>query len=333
VRSQFLCLLLCLPPQITAAMLETRTSSVLQTFSHALVVGAGLVYLFGFIIVSINDASYGIADFGLFRTKVIAVGTLFVLLLSLPMLLTFRIFSLFGLTVESADISWLVATPANRSYVIAVVALSIPFASFGLAFPLVFLFNTFPEWKGMGFGLFILTGALLITLRVFAKKWFNVHPLLFVLLCFLDTAALFLILFEFADRQIFWFVVWLSLACLFTLQISLKILRRDEARKTEWERLFLTIIPVVFFVYADKVYPNIKHQYGGGAPVPVVLHLTKKLPIFDSESVPFALIDETEQGYYVVRGSDKAVFIARGLVEEVEFLRPASSTDTKVKKP
>ncbi|MFZ0581246.1 MAG: hypothetical protein WAN72_07355 [Candidatus Acidiferrales bacterium] len=45
-------------------MAETRTSSVLQTASHILVVGAGLVYFFGFIIVSIFDAIYGIVDFG-----------------------------------------------------------------------------------------------------------------------------------------------------------------------------------------------------------------------------------------------------------------------------
>jgi len=63
-------------------MPETRTASFLQTISHLLVVGAGIVYLFGFIIVSVFDASYGIADFSLFRTKVIAVGTLFVFLLA-----------------------------------------------------------------------------------------------------------------------------------------------------------------------------------------------------------------------------------------------------------
>jgi len=55
-------------------MPETRTASFLQTISHVLVVGAGLLYLLGFIIVSAFDASYGIADFSLFRAKVIAVG-------------------------------------------------------------------------------------------------------------------------------------------------------------------------------------------------------------------------------------------------------------------
>jgi hypothetical protein len=314
-------------------MFDNRASALLQTVSHLLVVGAGLVYLFGFIIVSIFDASYGIADFSLFRTKVIAVGTLFVILIALPMLLTFRMFSLFGLTVERADVSGVTITPKNRPFLIADVALSIPFACVGITYPLVFLFNRFPEWKWVGLGLFMLTCALAAALGVFAKKRFDAHPFLFVFLSSLNTAAGFLILFKYADRRIFWFDVWLSLVCLFTLHTSLKIRKTDELHKTEWERLFLMVVPAIFGLYATKVYPSIKHQFGGGEPVPIVLHLAKKLPVFDSQSVPVSLIDETEQGYYVLRGSDKALFVARGLVEEVEFLHSGQTAETAPAKP
>jgi hypothetical protein len=316
-----------------AAMTENRTTSFLQSTSHVLVVGAGVVYLFGFIIVSIFDASYGIADFNLFRTKVIAVGTLFVFLLAVPMMMTFRMFAFFDMTVEHAGVTGLTVTPQNRPLIIAFVALSIPFACYGLTLPLFFLFTTFPGWAGIGFGYFLLAAALMATLGVFGKKWFDSHPLPFVLLSSLNTAVFFIILLAYAARSIFWFVVWLSLVCLFTLQVSLRMLKPEEARKTEWERLFLTIVPAVFFIYAAKVYPNIRHGIGGGAPVPIVLHLTKKLPVFDSETVPVSLIDETEQGYYVLRGSDKAMFVARGLVEEVEFLRSEPTTNTQGKKP
>ncbi len=201
----------------------------------------------------------------------------------------------------------------------------------GLTYPLVFLFSTYPEWRGIGLALFALTAVVIAALGVLGRKWFNAHPLLFVSLSFLDAAALFTIVFKYADRTIFWFVVWLSSVCLFTLYISLKIRNPGELRKTEWERIFLMIVPVVFFTYATKVYPKIRHQFGGGAPVPVVLHLAKKMPVFDSTSVPVSLIDETEQGYYVVRGSHKALFVARALVEEVEFLREQPSQNTGAK--
>jgi hypothetical protein len=211
--------------------------------------------------------------------------------------------------------------------------LSMPFACMGLTFPLMFLSPTIPKWEGRGFWLFILLAALKVALRISSNKWFNARPFLYVFLSSIITVVLFVILFKYDARSFFWFVVWLSLVCLFTLQVGSRIRKPEEARRTEWERLFLTIVPIIFGLYATKVYPNIRHHYGGGAPVPIVLHLTKKLPVFDAESVPVSLIDETEQGYYVLRDSDKAMFVARGLVEEVEFLPSAPSTNTQQKKP
>jgi len=300
-----------------------------------LVVGAGVVYLFGFIVVSIFDASYGIADFNLFRTKVVAVGSLFVFLLAVPMVVTFRMFSFFGLTVEHVNPSPIEVLPKNRLFVVADIALSIPFACVGLTVLMGFLSPKFSlsEWKGWGFGLFIFVAALTAAQAISAKKWFNAHPFLFVFLSSLNTAALFFIVFRYADRSYFWLVLWLSLVCLFTLHTSLKLQTPEALRKTEWERLFLVIVPAIFVLYATKLYPNIKHQFGGGAPVPIILHMTKKMPVFDSETVPVSLVDETEQGYYVLRGSDKAVFVARSLVEEVEFLRDTPVNDTNAKKP
>jgi hypothetical protein len=314
-------------------MPENRTSAFLQTTSHVLVVGAGLVYLFGFIIVSIFDATYGIADFSLFRTKVVAVGTVFVILVSIGMLLTFRMFSIFGLTVEHANISSVAVTDQNKPFIIAEVALSIPFACMGVAVPLSFLFSAFPIWTWAMVGFILIQAAVIATLGVMRQKRFNEHPFVFVFLSALNTAALFLVLFCYGNRNTFWFVVWLSLVCLFTLQTSFKISKPEELRRTEWERLFLTIVPIVFGLYATKLYPKIPHQFGGGEPVPIVLHLTKKLPVFDSESASVSLIDETEQGYYVLSANDKALFVARSLVEGVEFLRHGQAAQTVPAKP
>src|SRR6266568_3613806 len=113
-------------------MTENRTKTTLETFSQALVVGAGLLYLFGFVIVSIFDASYGVADFSLFRTKVLAVGTLFVFLLSLPVLLTFRMFGIFGLRNRTPD-PFTPSSPRARVFHFIDVALYVPFACTGIA--------------------------------------------------------------------------------------------------------------------------------------------------------------------------------------------------------
>jgi hypothetical protein len=213
-----------------------------------------------------------------------------------------------------------VVTPENRLFAIAYVGVSIPFACAALTWPLVFVFAKYPHWTGKGLGLWVALCMLVAAIGVVLKKWRDTHPFLLVLLEALCTAALLIVLFRYTDRAIFWFVIWLSAVSAFTVNISLKIYKPEEARKVEWERLFMTVIPVVFFLYAAKVYPNIRHELGGGSPVPVVLHFTKKLPVFDSDSVSVSLIDETEGGYYVVHDSQKALFIAHNLVEEVEFL-------------
>jgi hypothetical protein len=104
---------------------DNRVSATLQTASHVLVVGAGLIYLFGYIIVSLFDATYSIADFTLFRTKVVAVGALFVVLVALAMLLTFRMFSMFGFSMPHAEFTGVPVTDKNRTFLFTDVAISI----------------------------------------------------------------------------------------------------------------------------------------------------------------------------------------------------------------
>jgi hypothetical protein len=74
-------------------MAENRVSAVMQTASHVLVVGAGLVYVCGFIIVSVFDSTYGIVDFALFRTEIAATGTLFLFVLMFPVVFVLRLLS------------------------------------------------------------------------------------------------------------------------------------------------------------------------------------------------------------------------------------------------
>jgi hypothetical protein len=310
-------------PGTSGPMPENRTSAILQVSSHILVVGTGLVYLFGFIIMSIFDARYGIADFALFRPRIVASGCLFAFLALLPMLMTLRAFSLFGLTAQHAEFTGLQVTPENRLYVLLHVSLGLAVACFGLIWPLIFIFQVFPEIGWPVIALIVLDAAVVAALGIQGQKRFDTHPFLFVTISSVSAAVLFLVLFRYADRVIFWIVLWFFSICMFTLSISLKLSTPGQIRRTEWERSALLIFPFVFFIYAAKVYPNLRHEIGGGAPVPVVLHLTKKLPQFDSESAPALLIDETDQGYYLLFRGNKAEYLTRGLVEEIEFL-PAS---------
>ncbi len=308
-------------------MIDNRTS-ILQTISHILVVGAGVVYLIGFFVVSAFDAKYGITDYSLFRTRVIGVGILFFCLVALPVLGTLRGFALFGLDLERPFTQKVEIKKENRIFVIADAYLTSPLIAAGFPYLLVFLFPAFPEWAGIGILILVVQMALAVTLRLACHKWFNDHPLILSGLSFLNAIALFLNLYRYADRTLFWTTAWFTSISIFTLAISLKSRTPTDIRKTEWERMVLAIIPVVLLTYASKVYPKIRREFGGGSPVPIVLHLTKKLSPFGSDAPSVSLIEETEQGYYVLGSSDKAAFISRGLVEEVEFLNSVNQSQS-----
>jgi len=130
---------------------------------------------------------------------------------------------------------------------------------------------------------------------------------------------------RYGNATLFWFIVWLSFVCWLTLYVALKFVKREDHKGIEWERLILLALPLVFGVYAIKVYPNLSHQFGGGSPVHVMFHLNKKLPSFASDDVPAMLLDETEQGFYLVQDLGKSTFLARSLVDSVEFVRGQTS--------
>lgn len=55
-----------------------------------------ILYVAGFLVVTFENASFGIVSFGLFRAKVLSAGILFAVFLFLPLLETSRSFGLFG---------------------------------------------------------------------------------------------------------------------------------------------------------------------------------------------------------------------------------------------
>lgn len=298
------------------------TAEKLKGLTGLPLAGVGVVYLFGFVIVSIFDSTYGIADFSFFRTKVIAAGALFLVLVAISVFVTFRLFSIMGLTVDRHGVpppAVVVVTDENKFFVIADRVLFIPYASVVVVYPLLFLFKRPPPLTL----LLLIAPAVWAALTVIGRKYFSKHPLPFVVVSGLNSIGFLIVLFKYAYREYFWFVVWFSFVGGFTVYLYFKITDPDPdtMRRTEWERVFMFAVPAIFGLYAAKVYPGFRTQYGGGAPVPIILHFTKKLPVFDSENVSVSLVDETEQGYYLIRSADSAVFVARGLVDEVEFLQ------------
>ena len=73
-------------------------------------------------------------------------------------------------------------------------------------------------------------------------------------------------------------------------------------------------------LYASSIYGRIQPKYGGGAPTPTVVYLTKPLAWMDSNVVSALLLDESEEGYFILApNADRALFIPRSNVAALYF--------------
>lgn len=198
--------------------------------------------------------------------------------------------------------------------------MSSPLVCVGIAWTVVFLFTSIFDWKGVGVGIFFLTVAIMAAISIWTGRAFNKFPKISILITIIGSLVVLFDLFKYASRPFFWVVLWFSACCVYTIHFVYLLRKSGEARSAPWEKFLILLVPILFGGYAIHVYPNVRREFSGGATVSIVLHMSKKSSVFNTESAAVSLIDETEQGYYVVHSSDKAIFVKRDLVEEVEFL-------------
>jgi len=84
-------------------------------------------------------------------------------------------------------------------------------------------------------------------------------------------------------------------------------------------RNWLFIILAIWF-YVAAVFGSVQPKVGGGAPTPVVFYLNKPVAWLDSNTASVSLLDETDQGFYVLAsGKSTALFIPRSDVASLYF--------------
>jgi len=221
---------------MTENMADNPSSSILQTTSQVLLVGAGIVYVFGFVILSVFDSSYGIADFSLFRTKILSAGTVFAFMLTIPLIVTFRVFRYFGLNQDVQSPTPLLISEKNLGWHRVDVGLYLPFLFASIMFAMNFLF-TFKSNPGGRRSLIIVGMFILLGLWAFAKtKIFDKHPISYVGVSALFTIALFVLVFKYEDIGYYWVLVWFSIVALIGLTFYSRLKSKEAALKTEWEQ-------------------------------------------------------------------------------------------------
>jgi hypothetical protein len=111
--------------------------------------------------------------------------------------------------------------------------------------------------------------------------------------------------------------LWFFVAATITNTVKL---RSDRLRCALDFRTWISVIANVG-TYVSLIVGNIPPKFGGTAPMPAVLYLNKPIEWLDSKTTaPVSLLDETDQGYYVLeQGKRKAFFVPRGDVSSVYF--------------
>ncbi len=77
---------------------------------------------------------------------------------------------------------------------------------------------------------------------------------------------------------------------------------------------------VVLLVFAQYYYPHLKASWGGGAPVSVTIYFTKDSPITPNKAVSAQLVEESDEGFYIVGPKEtRAIYVPRSVVALVYF--------------
>jgi hypothetical protein len=78
-------------------------------------------------------------------------------------------------------------------------------------------------------------------------------------------------------------------------------------------------------VYSIQMFPYIKSTWGGGAPLPAYLYLSKDSPIFPAQKMKVSLLEGADSGFYVVFENDKkTTYIPKAEVTAMEFMPPSN---------
>jgi len=311
------------PGQVAAPNEAPRRGnlSILETASRLTAVSIAVIYAAGFLVVTLHDSQFGIVPFSPFRPRIFSAGALFGLLLAVPVLSVSRGFEFLGLRNRAA--LSIRVRPENVKYLRLSAEFELYLVCFALCFPSLVLFPPgYLEIKPWGFTLVIAVVALDAFVYAAQQKRFDWHPLTVTIMSFLSAAALVVVTYLFWSRSYFWLSIWYYSVAIVTVYLQGVFEKPERIKSFQWEKAVLSCLAVVL-AFATGIYGRISPSFGGGSPMPAVLHLVTAAPISSSTSVSVLVVDENDYGYYVLRpGEDgKAYFLRRDSVSSIEFER------------
>jgi hypothetical protein len=280
-----------------------------------------VLYAIGFIILAVHDAQFGIVQFSLLRARILLIGSLFTALVMLSAgALHYRLGYIAALK-EVYDNT----EPRLQRYrdLLLMAHFVYPASLMALIFnPVVFPFtlNNWwftpeddPWWHAAAiYGAFVVMG---LGNFVIAKG-FSEHPKRAAVFGVGGAFTLISGLYLFGSKNIANLTLFLFLAGLNALQIKRNPDRTRYAM--DFRNWSVPLALIAMFIFG--IFGNVRPGLGGGAATPVILYLNTPVEWLDSKAASLLLVDETDQGFYVLTApTGKAFFLPRSNVASMYF--------------
>lgn len=284
-----------------------------ETFARAIAALVVTIYGIGFVVLTVSEARYGIFQFSPLRARILLVGFAFTALAALPAAAEHYNIAYYG-PLESVLHN---ADPTLERYRSVVLGSGFVYTAYIMAalFKLVLFApatGVHRWWHPAAFaGGFL---ALLVVYAIVGKK-FAAHPKSTTAAA-LVTDGVFLAGIGVADEALRNLTLWFLLSGVMALSM------RRSANRLRFALDFLNWFSIIMAVsfYIGAIFGSLPPKFGGGAPTAAVLYLDKPVAWLDSTTASVSLLDETDQGFYVLTpGKSKALFVPRSAVASVYF--------------
>lgn len=268
-----------------------------------------VLYACGFLVVSIHHSKYGFIGINPFRPRILAAGAWLFFFTAIPVSIAARL----------KFLPWIEV--AQNTYFVWVACL-------GSSVPLVYIvFNLAdypPELSPRKFWWVWLIAILLsfgLLLFVAQSKKF---PL--AISAVASVALAFSFTFFAAKGLLIGHIFRLETVALWFFGVTMVTLVELKVRSNQnllaegqWSKPLVTLF-VILLAFAQYYYPHIKASWGGGAPVDVTICFTKDSAISPNKTMPVQLIDEADEGFYIVGPNEsKAIYVPRSAVSLIYF--------------
>ena len=283
----------------------------IQSITKWTAAGLLAIYGLGFVVVSLYYAKFGFFESSPFRPRVIAAGVWFLVLVGLTVAIAVKLCPHEGsLGRQTLDLVWLLWVCYYASFYLGQTL-------FDFGAPQISLFGR--NWDARAF--YPLSAVIIVGVLRFGRRRQDSHPLIVTAIGFATICALFAFAFlpKSSDQSFaivaleFWLTGFLATHFLVAW-------RRSGGDEIQWIIFSFAFLLSTLAGFASFIYPQIKASWGGGAPIPVVVYLSKDSRTLPSGELVGKLLEESDTGIFVTRGTEQhALFIPRSAVASVFY--------------